>query len=83
MEYYLIVARSITMAQRMQRTLSRAGVWSEIRRGPREITELGCGYTLQIKAGDLPAALAALKSNGLGPVQVYLSRGGKYEEMLL
>lgn len=41
MEYYLILARSVTYAQRMQRTLGRTGIRSQIFRAPRDLTDLG------------------------------------------
>ena len=42
MDDYLILARSVTYAQRMQKTLSRAGVRNQIYRAPRDLTDLGC-----------------------------------------
>ena len=39
MEYYLILARSVTYAQRMQKTLDRAGIRCRIFRAPRDLTE--------------------------------------------
>ena len=41
MEYYLILARSVTYAQRMQKTLDRAGIRCRIFRAPRDLTDLG------------------------------------------
>ena len=48
MEHYLIIARSVTYAQRMQKTLDRGGIHSRIFRAPRELTDLGCAYAVQI-----------------------------------
>ena len=42
MEHYLILARSITYAQRMQSVLTRAGIRCQVFRAPRELTSLGC-----------------------------------------
>ena len=41
MDYYLILARSVTYAQRMQFALERAGLRCQIFRAPRELTDLG------------------------------------------
>ena len=40
-EYDLILARSVTYAQRMQKTLDRAGIRCRIFRAPRDLTDLG------------------------------------------
>mgnify|MGYP000645688303 CR=1 FL=1 len=42
MEHYLIIARSVTYAQRMQRALGQAGIRSQIYRAPRDLTDMGC-----------------------------------------
>ena len=41
MEYDLILARSVTYAQRMQSVLNRIGIRSQIFRAPRDLTDLG------------------------------------------
>ncbi len=81
MEHYLIIARSVTFAQRMQKTLARAGIRSLIFRAPRELTELGCAYAVQITAADLPTALRALHREALDPVQIFLHQRGLYREV--
>ena len=48
MEYYLILARSVTYAQRMQSALNRIGIRSQIFRAPRDLTDLGCAYLVRI-----------------------------------
>lgn len=45
MEYDLILARSVTYAQRMQSVLNRIGIRSQIFRAPRDLTDLGCAYS--------------------------------------
>ena len=39
MEHYIILARSVTYAQRMQKSLGRAGIRCQIFRPPRDLTE--------------------------------------------
>ena len=83
MEHYLIVARSVTYAQRMQRLLERAGIFHRIFRAPRELGTVGCAYAVQVRTSDLTAALEALYKANLAPVSVYLSQAGLYQEVAL
>lgn len=81
MEHYLILARSVTYAQRMRRQLERTGIRSQITRPPRELTEMSCAYALRIAVGDLAEALTTLHRAGLSPVQIYLYQFGTYQEV--
>ena len=78
MEYDLILARSVTYAQRMQRALNRAGIRSQLFRAPRDLTDLGCAYLVRIRPNDLAAAL---RREGLGPLRIYVQRGGDIQEV--
>ena len=81
MEHYLIIARSVTYAQRMQRVLGRAGIRSRIFRAPRDLTDRGCAYAVQIPDTDLTAALTALHRESLDPVQIFLTQRGTFREV--
>nr|WP_325185498.1 DUF3343 domain-containing protein [uncultured Oscillibacter sp.] len=81
MDHYLIIARSVTYAQRMQRALARAGVRCQIFRAPRDLTELGCAYAVRVAVSDLTAALTALHRESLDPVQIFLYQRGLYREV--
>ena len=81
MEQYLIIARSVTYAQRMQMALDRAGIRCQIFRAPRELTTLGCAYAVQLQAGELSRALPVLHRAFLDPVQIYVSQSGFYREV--
>ena len=81
MEHYLILARSVTYAQRMQKALGRTGIRSQIVRAPRDLTDLGCAYAVKLTAGDLSAALTVLHKDGLDPVQIFLYQRGLYREV--
>lgn len=76
MEQNLIIARSVTYAQRMERVLARAGIRVRIFRAPRELSDRGCAYAVQIASKDLAAALPMINGAGLGPVKVYRIRSG-------
>ena len=81
MEQSLIIARSVTHAQRMQKLLGRSGIRSGIFRAPRELTDLGCAYAVQIQRPDLTQALMLLHRERLEPVQIYLEQKGFYREV--
>ena len=81
MEHNLILARSVTYAQRMQRVLDRGGIGSRIFRAPRALTDLGCAYVLRLASGDLQQALLILHRESLDPVQIFLFQRGMYREV--
>ncbi|MDD3346302.1 DUF3343 domain-containing protein [Oscillibacter sp.] len=81
MEHYLILARSVTYAQRMQKALDRAGIRCQISRAPRDLTDLGCAYIVRVAVSDLTSALIALHGERLDPVQIFLYQRGVYREV--
>ena len=81
MEHYLILARSVTFAQRMQAALDRSGIRCQIARAPRDLTDLGCAYVVRIGPQDLRLALPVLNREGLGPLRVYGRQGTAFREM--
>ena len=83
MEHYLIIARSITYAQRMQRALGKAGIRCRIFRAPRDLTSSGCAYAMELAPPDLSAALQILRREHLDPVQIYLPQAGGIQEVPL
>lgn len=79
MFYDLIVCRSLTYAQRTVSVLERAGVRAFITRTPRSISKFGCGYSVKVPQGSLPAVLDILRRNDLPPKAVYFTDGlGSY-----
>ena len=81
MEYYLILARSVTYAQRIQRALERAGIRCRIFRAPRDVADLGCAYAVRILHEDLSASLIVIHREGLGPVRVFLESKAGWQEV--
>ena len=81
MEHYFILARSVTYAQRMQRALERVGIRCNIFRAPREMTDLGCAYAVQIEYSSLTQALIVIYRESLGPVQIFMRQRGQYREV--
>lgn len=80
-EHYIILARSVTYAQRMRKSLERSGIRCQIFRPPRDLTDLGCAYAVRIAVSDLPGALTALHRDGLNPVQIFIYQQGLYQEV--
>ena len=84
MEHYLLIARSVTYAQRMQRALSRCGIRCRVFRAPRDLTDRGCAYAVQLAGRDsLAPALRALRREGLDPVQIFCAKPDGYREVAL
>ena len=81
MEHYIILARSVTYAQRMQKSLGRAGIRCHVFRPPRDLTDLGCAYAVRVAVSVLPEVLTALHRDGLNPVQIFLYQQGQYQEV--
>lgn len=82
MPYYLLLSRSITHAQRMSRTLERAGITAHFFRPPMGLTDRGCSYAVRISAGALPAALEHLQADGLPPMRIFYTSGdGAFSEV--
>ena len=75
MEPYLILARSITYAQRMQSVLGRVGLRCQISRAPRTLTDLGCAYVLGLETNDIGGVISLLEKEGLKPVSVFRREG--------
>ena len=82
MEHDLILARSVTYAQRMQNALTRAGIRCGIFRAPRELTERGCAYVVKVAAYDLASALTVLYGESLYPLQIFHFSEGRYREVV-
>ena len=82
MPYYLLLSRSITHAQRMSRTLERAGITARFFRPPLGLTDRGCSYAVRIGDGTLQAALDYLQAAGLMPMRIFYTNGdGAFSEV--
>lgn len=84
MFYDFIICRSLTYAQRTARVLERAGIWAGIVRTPRNLSPTGCGYSVRVPQGSLPASIELLERMGL-PVKAAFSADGLggYQEVEL
>ena len=79
-----ITFRSVTLAQRGERTLHGGGVECALQRTPRWMEERGCGYCLRLRPQDAARGIQILKNSGVTYSKVLSTPGqGKVEELIL
>ena len=81
MDNYLLLARSVTYAQRMHKVLDRAGIRCQIFRAPRTLTDMGCAYAVYVAGEDLTAVMNVLHRSSLTPVKLFFNHQGTYQEV--
>ena len=82
MKIYFITFRSVTLAQRGEKLLSRENTRCILQRTPRWMEEQGCGYALKIFTKDVIPAVDILRENNLPLRRVYVQRSdGQLEEL--
>ena len=80
----IITFRSVTLAQRGEGIMKRAGIHCSLQRTPRHMEEQGCGYCLKLPLGRAQEAVILLQEHRITYRKIYLTRsGGKLEEMIL
>ena len=79
MEHYLLIARSITQAQRMERVLQSSGYRCRYFRAPTVLSESGCSYAVAVYSESLSEIELILNSAHLQPLQVYRRSGEEWE----
>ena len=76
MQFYIIMCRSLTYAQRAVRALERRGLYSAVTRAPAGLTTDGCSYGVRVRAKDLDTARNILSAAGLTTEKYFpLERG--------
>ena len=83
MTMYCITFRSVTLAQRGERTLMAAGHHCALARTPRWMEERGCGYCLRLRERDGEGAVAQLREHGIPYGKVYTLRDEGMQEVVL
>lgn len=84
MRSYFITFRSVTLAQRGERSLRKAGVDCALQRTPRWMEERGCGYCLRVRPVDASGAVAQLRRESIGFSKVFaVNEKGNAEEVTL
>ena len=82
MKSYLVTFRSVTLAQRGEQALARAGYRPRLRRTPRWMEERGCGYGVEVKLAALEEGLRLLRSQQLSWGRIWqMKPGGEMEEV--
>ena len=82
MKSYFVTFRSVTLAQRGEQILTRAGYRVRLRRTPRWMEERGCGYALEVKLAALEEGLELLRRQQLPWRRIWLMKpGGEMEEV--
>jgi hypothetical protein len=79
-----ITFRSVTLAQRGERTLRQGGIDCALQRTPRWMEERGCGYCLRIRPGDTLDSLERLRANSIHFSKIYTRKdNGSVEELMV
>lgn len=83
MKQYLITFRSVTYAQRGERSLGARGISGSLSRTPKWMEQQGCGYGLTLRSANIYQAVDALRQDRLSWRKVYVLENGKYRELTL
>lgn len=71
MEYGFITFRSVTVAQRAERSLERSGIGCTLQRTPKYLAERGCSYCLRLRLRNMDGALAVLRRENIPISRIY------------
>ena len=71
MDMIFITFRSITLAQRGERTLRTGGVDCALMRTPKWMENKGCGYCLRLRAGNESRAVSLLARDRVPYNKIY------------
>ncbi len=82
MDHYLLIARTITQAQRMVQVLNAGGIRVQIFRAPAGLTDRGCSYAVRIPGEQLNQVLQRLEAASLQPVSVFQHGADGYKKVV-
>ena len=74
MNVYFITFRSVTLAQRGEGILRKAGIACQLLRTPRWMEEQGCGYCLRLKREAMDSVLEILRAGNVQFRKIYQQR---------
>ena len=83
MKQYMITFRSVTYAQRGERSLEKGGISCTLGRTPKWMEQQGCGYGLTLRSANIYTAVEALRQEGVTWRKVYVLENGRYREISL
>jgi len=82
MKAYYVTFRSVTPAQRAERTLEQAGISCALQRTPRWMEKMGCGYCLRIPYAKGEMAVKVLQGAGVDYRKIYhMQENGRIEDV--
>lgn len=81
MKQYMISFRSVTYAQRGERSLTRGGFSCTVSRTPKWMEQQGCGYGVLLRTENIHGAMEVLVREGIAWRKVYVRQGGTYREL--
>lgn len=82
MDYVLLMAGSITHAQRMAAMLGNRGIRTALARAPEGTDPRGCGHGVKLRRSDLEAARDILRHTGIKVRAVYEKIGDSWREVV-
>lgn len=68
---YMIMCRSLTYAQRAERLLERAGIYSGITKAPQGITPEGCAFGVKLQGKQVQRALGIIRGAGIKTGKIF------------
>lgn len=77
MDYYLIMCRSLTYAQRALYTMERSGISGSLVKVPQSVSQTGCSYGVKLPARRIYDGVELLKKRQVpyGKIFRYLQDG--------
>ena len=82
MHEYYVTFRSLTSAQQASFELSKNGIPSSLKRMPKDISSMGCGYGLRINSEMAHAAARILRQSNIRFEKIVLPDGnGHFREI--
>ena len=81
MKQYMITFRSITFAQRGERSLGKRGISVFLGRTPKWMEQQGCGYGITLRTENIHVAMELLLREGIAWRKVYVRQGDSYREL--
>lgn len=76
MNVYFITFRSVTLAQRGEGALRKAGIGCQLLRTPRWMEEQGCGYCLRLRRDEMESVLELFRNANVQFRKVYYQQPG-------
>ncbi len=80
---FILMCRSLTVAQRASRALQRGGIYAVVAKAPQSANPEGCTYGVKIAERNLSAAQMLLHHNGIRVEKVLELNNGSFREVII